>query len=260
MHTGVRPAIPTSDDDTQPQPIFIVGMPRSGTSLAEQILASHPAVFGAGELSFWSTQISNQVEAALAAGDRYLTRDTRELQRSKHEYCQLLDKTSSPAPRVVDKMPTNFFALGLIHTLFPQGRIIHLQRHPIDTCLSLYFQHFESANAYSHDLEDLADYYRGYQRLMAHWRAALPAGTLLEVPYEGLVSDAGHWIRAMLDFLALPWDPRCLESHLCARTVVTASKWQVRQPITPAAVGRWARYRQYLKPLLCLIDSADNAA
>jgi len=134
----------------------------------------------------------------------------------------------------------------------PDARIIHMRRNPIDTCLSIYCQPFEALNTYTHDLEDLADYYREYQRLMTHWRTALPAGAMLEVPYEGLVADAQTWTRAMLQFIGLPWDPRCLEFARTQRTVVTASKWQVRQGIDASSVERWRNYEGYLGPLMSL--------
>jgi len=234
------------------RPVFIVGMLRSGTSLAEQILASHPAVFGAGELPFWSTELNSQLISAFARNSPLHTSDDR-LTAASEAYLQLLNRFPSGAARVLDKMPTNYLALGLIHAVFPEARIIHMQRHPIDTCLSIYFQHFEAANAYTHDLEDLADYYRGYRRLMEHWRAVLPAGAILDVSYEQLVADTPRWTRAILEFLSLPWDPRCLEFQRTPRTVVTASKWQVRQPIDRGSVDRWRRYQQFLEPLLTLM-------
>ncbi len=240
-----------------PQPVFIVGMLRSGTSLAEQILASHPAVFGAGELSYWS--------AALGAGFRpesarlqpqsesaRLQPESATLISLRSGYLQLLRTMAPQAERIVDKLPTNFLALGLISAALPGARIIHLQRHPIDTCLSIYFQQFEALNTYTHDLEDLADYHRQYQRLMEHWRTVLPTNTMLEVPYEGLVAEPEKWARAMLHFIGLPWDPRCLEFHRTQRTVITASKWQVRQGIDTSAIARWRHYESFLGPLLSL--------
>jgi hypothetical protein len=151
--------------------------------------------------------------------------------------------------RVVDKMPANFFYAGLIHAAFPRARIIHLRRHPIDTCLSIYFQNFLNAAAYCNDLDHLARYYREYLRITDHWRAVLPATAFLEVPYEELVADQERWTRRMLEFIDLPWDPACLEFHRSERVVITASKWQVRQSINAASVGRWRNYERYLGPL-----------
>jgi tetratricopeptide (TPR) repeat protein len=249
-----------------PRPVFIVGMLRSGTTLAEQILASHPAVFGAGELTFWAAQSAAAIAAASAA-DADLDADLDAaggpmsdsvLARLGNEYLELLRSLSADAPRVVNKLPTNFLFLGLIRAALPEARIIHMRRNPIDTCLSIYFQHFEAANTYATDLEDLAHYYREYRRLMQHWRTALPASALLEVPYEGLVLDLETWSRRLLDFVGLPWHPGCLEFHRTARTVVTASRWQVRQAISAASVERWRHYERFVGPLKSLLDMEED--
>jgi tetratricopeptide (TPR) repeat protein len=238
------------------RPIFIVGMLRSGTSLAEQILASHPAVFGAGELTFWNNALASYQIFALSAE----ASDTV-LPRMAEDYLRLLQRLSSGALRVIDKMPTNFPFLGLIHAALPNARIIHLQRNPVDTCLSIYFQHFEATASYANDLEDLAHYYTEYLRVMRHWRSILPGHVILEVPYEGLVDDQEAWSRRMLEFVGLPWDPSCLNFHKTNRTVITASKWQVRQAITRTSVGRWRNYTKVLGPLQHLMDlDATSAA
>ena len=228
------------------RPVFVVGMLRSGTTLAEQILAAHPAVYGAGELSFWSSQAGILTAEAEA--------DTATLATLAHDYLQLLAGLSAGALRVVDKMPTNFFFLGLIHAALPNARIIHMQRNPIDTCLSIYFQQFEAANTYTNDLHDLAHYYREYRRIMQHWRSTLPPGALLEVPYEGLVADPETWSRRMIGFIGLPWDPHCLEFYKAERAVVTASKWQVRQKINNTSVNRWQHYADHVEPLRSLLE------
>lgn len=223
-----------------PRPILVVGMLRSGTTLVEQILASHPAIFGAGELSFWSRTGAAPDQATLG--------------RLSREYLALLHGLSPDALRVVDKMPTNFFSLGLIHGALPQARIIHVRRHPIDTCLSIYFQYFEAANTYANDLQDLAHYTREYQRLMRHWADILPAYSLLEVSYEQLVAEPETWIRRLLDFVGVEWDARCLDFHQTPRTVLTASRWQVRQKINSSSVGRWRHYAPHIGPLRALVD------
>jgi len=161
--------------------------------------------------------------------------------------------------RITDKMAANFLYAGLIHAVFPQARLIHMQRHPLDTCLSVYFENFFNVSPYANDLDDLAHYYREYLRLSAHWRRVLPAGTLLEVPYEGLSRDAESWTRRMLEFIELPWDARCLEFHETDRVVTTASPWQVRQRISAASVGRWRHYERYLAPLQHLTELAGVA-
>jgi tetratricopeptide (TPR) repeat protein len=237
------------------RPVFVVGMLRSGTSLAEQILASHPAVFGAGELTFWSANAGAAVAGATAANVSAIAASDQTLAGLGDQYLQLLQRLSADALRVVDKLPTNFLFLGLIHAAFPHARIIHMRRNPIDTCLSIYFQRFEAANTYVNDLEDLAHYYREYRRLMRHWRTVLPARALLEVPYEGLTLDLPAWSRRMLDFIDLPWDPRCLDFHQTARTVVTASRWQVRQKISTSSVERWRHYEKFVEPLKSLLES-----
>jgi tetratricopeptide (TPR) repeat protein len=231
------------------RPVFIVGMLRSGTTLAEQILASHPAVYGAGELTFWNTAWAAYQSSVLNDGG-----SAGILRRLAKDYLQLLDGLSGDALRVVDKMPTNFGFLGLIHAALPNARIIHMQRNPIDVCLSIYFQHFEAAVSYANDLEDLAHYYTEYLRLMKHWRSTLPKGAILDVPYEGLVNDQEAWSRKMLEFIGLPWDPRCLDFHETKRIVITASKWQVRQKITNSSVLRWRNYERFLGPLLRLVE------
>jgi tetratricopeptide (TPR) repeat protein len=234
-----------------PRPVFIVGMLRSGTTLAEQILASHPAVLGAGELSFWGSAFSEIRAVRHSAQERDMA-----CGRLTGNYLRLLRDLSLDALRVVDKMPTNFAFLGLIHALFPQARIIHMQRNPLDTCLSIYFQNFDTAVTYANDLEDLAHYHEEYIRLMNHWRSSLPSGLMLEVPYEDLVIDQEAWSRKMVEFVGLPWDSKCLDFHLTKRTVVTASKWQVRQKINSLSIGRWRNYGSQLGPLRRLVSSA----
>jgi hypothetical protein len=230
------------------RPVFIVGMLRSGTTLAEQILASHPEVFGAGELTFFGAQTAACFENAAAAGSG-LDFSEAELRRLAAGYLDLLERLSSGAARVIDKFPTNFFLLGLIRAALPRARIIHMQRDPRDTCLSIYFQQFEAANAYANDLDDLAHYHGEYQRLMRHWSNTLPTDALLHVPYERLAADPEAWSRRMVDFVGLPWDARCLDFHRTERTVVTASRWQVRQVMSTSSVGRWRNYEQHLGPL-----------
>jgi tetratricopeptide (TPR) repeat protein len=232
------------------RPVFVIGMLRSGTSLAEQILASHPAVFGAGELTFWSTRLAALLP--LVPDDTSPAPDTEELARAGRDYLDYLQTMPTEAARIIDKLPTNFLAAGLINAALPGARIIHMQRDPIDTCLSIYFQHLEAINTYTHDLQDLAHYYRQYRRLMRHWKITLPEGAMLEVPYEGLVADPEGWTRRLLAFVDLPWHPGCLDFQRTQRAVVTASKWQVRQPITATSVGRWRHYEKFIDPLISL--------
>jgi len=160
---------------------------------------------------------------------------------------------------VIDKMPTNFMNLALIHAALPGARIIHVRRHPVDTCLSIYFQNFSTALPWANDLGDLADYYRQYLRLMTHWRAVLPPGTMLDIEYEQLVEAPQRWGRQLVEFAGLDWDPRCLEFQASNRAVTTASKWQVRQAISSASAGRWRHYERFIGPLRQLLDTAEPA-
>lgn len=239
-----RPVAPVPGATGTERPILIVGMPRSGTSLVEQILSSHPAVFGAGELTYW-----HSVSAALR---RKSGSDDAAIREAGAGYERLLAQISGNAARVVDKMPTNFLELGLIHRAVPGARIIHMQRDPIDTCLSIYFQDFRSTLAYANHLDDLAHFYREYGRLMHHWRRVMPEGAMLDVPYESLVEDQEGWTRRMLEFIDLPWNERCMDFHQTQRSVVTASKWQVRQRISRSSVARWRHYEAHITPLLAL--------
>jgi tetratricopeptide (TPR) repeat protein len=224
--------------DLSRRPVFIVGMPRSGTTLVEQILASHAGVHGAGELDFWRKAAT----AHEAAG------------RPAEQYLALLSNLSAGAQRVIDKMPGNFLYLGLIHAALPNARIIHMRRDPRDTCLSIYFHDFGRAHPYAGDLHDLAVYFAEYLRLMDHWRAVLPQEALLEVPYEALVREPEAWSRRMVQFIGLPWDPNCLEYQRSVRTVSTHSKWQARQKISAASIGRWRNYEEFLGPLQSLVE------
>ena len=233
------------------RPVFIVGMPRSGTSLVEQILASHPDVWGAGELTFWNSASTLVEWKSDSAGEAL---DVGAIAR---DYLRLLDSRSADARRVVDKMPENFRHLGLIHAALPEARIIHVRRHPLDTCLSIYFQDFKTPLAYATDLSDLAHYYHQYWLLMEHWRSLLPRDRMFEVSYEAMVANPERWTRALLEFVGLPWDARCLEFHQTRRSIVTASKWQVRQKMSAASVARWRHYERYLSELLPLITLAD---
>jgi tetratricopeptide (TPR) repeat protein len=227
-----------------PKPVFVVGMPRSGTSLAEQIIASHPAAHGAGELDFWVAQI------AKGSGQAILGEPSRP--KVAAEYLRLLEGFSGIASRIVDKAPVNSDFLGLIYSVFPNARVIYMQRDPIDTCLSCYFQQFLMGMNFTMDLSDLVHYYREHQRIMAHWRAVLPPGSILDVPYEELVADQETWSRKMLDFIGLEWDVRVLEFHTNERQVTTASAWQVRQKIYRSSVARWQNYEKFIGPLKAL--------
>ncbi len=207
-------------------PVLVLGMPRSGTSLVEQIVASHPAVTGAGEVEYWSPIVFKHANSLLREPPDEATR-----RKMAAGYLRALTANAGHAARVVDKSPFNSEHLGIIHSVFPKARVIYLRRDPIDTCLSCFFQDFPPLLNFTLDLSDLAHFYRNHHRLMEHWRSALPPGTLLDVPYEELIADQEGWTRKILEFLGLPWDDRCLNFHSNDRNVLTASYWQVRQKV-----------------------------
>lgn len=226
-------------------PVFIIGMPRSGTTLVEQIVSSHPQVFGGGELYMLDDQLRRLPFEQI---DQFGPQD---MNLVANEYLAHLRALSPQAVRITDKMPQNFFHLGLIRLCLPNALIIHCRRNPLDTCLSIYSQKFTSAHPYVHDLHHLAAYYAQYQRLMQHWREVLP-GRMLEVQYEDLVRNQDGVTREILEFCNLEWDDRCLEFNRNERIVNTASSWQVRQPMYSSSIGRWQHYRPYIEPLLSL--------
>ena len=229
------------------RPVFIVGMPRSGTTLAEQIIASHPAAAGVGELEFWNLA-GREYESIM----RHRMLDEPLRKKLALEYLKTLSAHPSEAIRVVDKAPMNFDYLGVIHAVFPQAHIIYMRRNPIDTCLSCYFQPFLQLLSFTMDLSDLEHYYQLHHRIMKHWLSVLPPGTIMEVPYEGLVANQTAWTRKMLEFIGLDWDGRCLDFHSSPRGVATASAWQVRQKIYATSVERWRHYEKFIGPLMGL--------
>jgi tetratricopeptide (TPR) repeat protein len=233
-------------------PIFIVGMMRSGTTLAEQILASHPRVHGAGELPEFG-QLVHSLPKRLGGMEEYpecVTRlDEATARAVAAEYLARLRQADSEAARVVDKLPFNYLNLGLIAALFPKAHIIHCRRDPIDTCVSCYVQSFGQPHPFTLDLAHLGHYYREYNRLMAHWTRVLPV-PIFELQYEELTAEQEAVSRRMVEFCGLEWDERCLRFNETERVVRTASSLQVRQPMYRSSVGRWKRYEKHLKPLL----------
>jgi tetratricopeptide (TPR) repeat protein len=249
VHTRESLASLSEGGSSSAKPVFVLGMPRSGTSLAEQIIASHPEAKGVGEPDYW-------LKAARASHDeiRQKILDLPARKKLAENYLRLIERRYPTAARIVDKTPTNSDFVGFIHSVFPNARIIRMRRDPIDTCLSCYFQNFSTAQTFTMDLADLADYYRTHQRLMDHWLRVLPARAILEVPYEGLVTDQETWTRKILEFLGLEWDERCLSFHETKRSVITASVWQVRQRIYRHSVERWRNYEKFIGPLKGLRD------
>jgi tetratricopeptide (TPR) repeat protein len=242
-------------------PVFIVGMPRSGTTLTEQILASHPLVHGAGEL-LKMDQIKKSLGALTGTPwPQYADRlDRKTLDKVAQEHLEWLGGLAKGKARVTDKMPHNFLSLGLIDLLFPEARIIHCQRDPMDNCLSIYFQHFNSEHAYANNLEHLGIYYRQYEQVMAHWRKAVRL-PILDVRYEQMVAEPEQSARRLVEFCGLEWDDRCLRFYESGRVVATPSYDQVRQPIYRKSVARWKRYEKHLEPLkrsLGYVEAADQ--
>lgn len=227
-------------------PVFVLGMPRSGTTLVEQILASHPQVHGAGELRALQTLVDGI--AGYPAAIKQV--DPEELARLGDAYLAQVVPLARGRRHVVDKMPSNFLHAGLIHLILPNARIIHCRRDPVDTCLSCYTKLFAAEQRFAYDLAELGAFHRDYQALTAHWRKVLPTDCFLEVEYEAVVDDLEGQARRLLDFLGLPWDEACLSFHQTMRPVRTASLNQVRQPIYKTSAGRWRQHADHLQPLL----------
>ena len=242
--------------DPSARPIFILGMPRSGSTLVEQILASHPQVHAAGELP----NLHAVVETVETAGreiifpQSILSLDADGLRRLGQAYLASLPTLPAGKTRITDKMLANFLYVGLIRLILPNARIIHTMRDPVDTCLSCFSRLFVDL-PFSYDLGELGRYYRMYHELMAHWRSVLPAGAMLDVVYENVVDNLEEQARRLIDFCGLPWDDRCLAFHETSRPVATSSNVQVRQPLYRTSVERWRRYEANLGPLLAELDS-----
>jgi tetratricopeptide (TPR) repeat protein len=233
-------------------PIFIVGMLRSGTTLVEQILASHPAIYAGGEREYFRNLASQLPErlgdAARPYPDCVTALDAETAAQLSAAYLDQVRPQMGEAKRFTDKNPLNFEHLGLIMLLFPNARILHCRRDPMDLCLSIYFQHFSEHLDFPYSFADIAEYHRQYEQLMAHWSSVFP-GRIHEVQYETLVADLEAVSRGMFENLDLEWDENCLAFHRTDRPVGTASHWQVRQPIYNRSVGRWRHYEPHLADL-----------
>jgi hypothetical protein len=233
-------------------PVFVVGLPRSGTTLVEQILAAHPRVEGTGERI-----IVNELLRELERRQPYpeSVPDLTEAERKDlgTRYVEQLVK-GLPAPdpvRVIDKMPYNFLHLGFIRLILPAATVIHCRRDPLDVCLSNFFQYFPNSSVdFSSDLEELGRFHQLYSRLMDHWRQVLPDDFLIDVEYEALIDHSEAVVRSLLAALDLPWDDACLDFHRSDRAVGSVSAWQVRQPMYRRSIGRWRNYEAHLSPLI----------
>ncbi|MFC3653647.1 sulfotransferase [Dyella humi] len=239
-------------------PIFIVGMPRSGTSLIEQILSTHPDVYGAGELPdlenmlfALATEAGTPVEAYPEVAARMTA---EQLLRLGEAYTDNVWKLAPHATRITDKMMANFAHVGMIHLMLPSAKIIHAMRDPMDSCFSCYATLFSRNNLdFTYDLGEVGRYYVRYIELMKHWQNVLPPGSILELRYEDMVADTEGQARRLLDYVGLPWDPGCLSFHENQRVVKTASAAQVRRPVYKSSVARWKHFEAHLQPLLDIV-------
>lgn len=244
----------TGSGDRSGNPIFVLGMPRSGSTLVEQIIASHPQVNGAGELPVLNTIAQTRTirvgtDEAILYPDYVRHLGPLQLEQIGQDYLSRCRSFVASVDRLTDKMPTNFLYLGLIHLALPNARIIHTIRDPLDTCLSCFTNFFGGNVNYTYDLGELGRFYKRYQRLMEHWRRVLPEGAFIDVRYEDMVADTEAQARRLLDYCGLPWDDACLRFYEAKRLVKTASSRQVREPIYSRSVGRWRDYEPWLGPL-----------
>jgi hypothetical protein len=236
-----------SDFQSQSElPIIIVGMPRSGTTLTEQIISSHPEVAAAGERSYWSSPDLNVIKTTSKErwgemADNYLA------------HLKNYSKFDRNTLRITDKMPHNFLNLGVLASLFPKAKIIHCKRHPLDNCFSIFSLAFNKAHGYAKKLEYLGEYYLAYKALMNHWEKLFP-NRILTVDYEKNVEDPEFWAKKMIEHVNLPWNEACLSPHKNSRSVVTLSLWQVRQPIYKSSVRRSDHFAKYLHPLRDILE------
>ena len=235
------------------RPIFIVSMPRSGSTLIEQILSSHPLVFGAGELTLFD-EITDGVQLPKQDAPGWEDACTR-LRELGRRYLDEVWRLAPDAAYITDKMPATFQHLGLLKLMLPDAKIIHAMRDPRDTCWSCYTHRFTRGHNYSYDLGALGQYYMRYETQMRHWHEVLPAGSLLDVRYEDVVANPEHEVRRMLEYIGLPWDGACLKFHENKRPVNTASLNQVRQPLYSSSVARWKHFEKHLGPLLEIVGT-----
>jgi len=244
---------------TSQLPVFIVGMPRSGTTLIEQILSSHALVHGAGEIRACPAinySIAQHLKYAKPDPECMSLIDRKIVQEYSAQYLQELTLHCPTAARITDKEPGNFFRIGLIKTLFPDARIINCQRNPLDNCISVFFHYFTAFQC-SFELTELGQFYRDYQRLMTHWQNLFP-GEIFTLQYEDLVLDQESVSKRLIEYLGLEWDEKCLEFHNNKRNVMTPSNIQVRQPIYESSINRWTCYEKQLQPLVEVLQQASQ--
>lgn len=232
-------------------PIFILGMPRSGTTLVEQILSSHSKILGAGELQYISQNVRS-------LNDNFPLKlhelSAEKLEQQGDAYLKLLKQHSNKERYICDKMPGNFIYIAMIRLILPNAKIIHLKRNPIDTCLSNYKTMFTNGQSHTYNLEELARYYKSYEKLMAYWHKVMP-GFIYDICYEDLIEDPEKNIKPLINFIGLDWEEQCLNFHQAKRSVSTASITQVRQPIYKSSVENWRNFEKGLEPLIQILKS-----
>lgn len=248
--------------DSSSAPIFVVGMPRSGSTLVEQILAGHPEIHAAGELTVLENMEWSGAFAAADPPQPYPESIPRlektSFQRLAAAYLARLPVPAAGKRRIVDKLPGNFLRIGLLRLLLPNAKIIHVARIPLDTCLSCYSKLFAFGLPYTYDLEELGRYYRAYMRLMDHWRSVLAPETMLDIRYEDVVSGLETQARRLIAYCGLAWDDRCIRFHESTRRVKTASAVQIRQPLFRSSIQRWRRYESGLGPLIATLELSSG--
>jgi hypothetical protein len=240
--------------------IFIIGMPRTGTTLIERILGSHSQIHAAGELNNFSLELLRLVRQTISPAptsrlDFVAATARLDFRALGEAYLRSVRSLRGARPHFIDKLPFNFLYAGLIHLAMPQAKIINLQRHPMDTCYAVYKQLFKDAYPFSYDLDELGQYYIAYHGLMRHWNAVIP-GVIGTFRYEAVVADIEGQARRLLEFCGLPWEEKCLRFYQNPRSSTTASALQVRQPIYDSSVGKWRRYAQQLEPLRRRLEAA----
>jgi tetratricopeptide (TPR) repeat protein len=238
------------------QPVFILGMPRSGTTLVEQVVSSHPQVYGAGELTLLRNieiKIAEQFVTSSPYPECMTLCNDSITDKYSAEYLEGIASYSREAKRITDKLPSNFFRIGLIKTLFPKARIIHCKRNALDTCISIFNLYFPHGHSYSFDLTELGKYYLDYERLMSHWRN-LFGSQIFEIQYEELVMNQEATSKQLIEYLDIEWNDECLNFHKNKRAVKTASNLQVREPIYSRSINRWKNYEKQLEPLKTMLN------
>ncbi|MBD1547193.1 tetratricopeptide repeat-containing sulfotransferase family protein [Roseibium aggregatum] len=234
------------------RPVFVVGMPRSGTTLVEQIIGRHPQATGVGEQHFF-TELQKQMQQGQGISPMFfeaaISLDEKHAKRVARKYLAELDKYDKRALRIVDKMPHNFEMLWMIALVFPNAKVVHVHREPADNCCSIYKSPLSPFHSYNFDQESLGAYYGLYADLMEHWKEVLPIN-IHQLSYEAMIADQEAETRALLDYVELPWDPVCLDFQSGDRQVLTLSSQQVRQPIYSSSIGQWRKYEPYIQPLL----------